>query len=74
VAQRFNSTVLPRQSDSFFGLPCASSKVRSGSRKGAEAMVSAANSPWASGAIFFATSTAAVQAVSPAGRFSPPKP
>ena len=38
VAQRLTSTVRPRQSDSFFGLPSASSKARSGSRR--------ARSPW----------------------------
>ena len=50
VAHRFTSTVRPRQSESFLGLPSASSKARSGSRSGAVAMVSAATSPCASGA------------------------
>ena len=52
VAHRFSSTVRPRQSESFFGLPLPSSKARSGICSGFVAMVRAATSPCASGAIF----------------------
>ena len=75
VAHRFTSTVRPRQSESFLGLPSASSKARSGSRNGTVAMVSAATSPCARGVRRRATSTAPRQAGSPAAlRFSPPIP
>src|SRR5258708_8673933 len=62
VAHRFTSTVRPRQSESFLGLPSASSKARSGSRSGALAMVSAATSPCAKGASLPASATAGRQA------------
>src|SRR6266478_3810036 len=42
VAHRLTSTVLPRHSESFRGLPSASSKARSGSRSGLVAMVNGA--------------------------------
>ncbi len=75
VAHRLTRTVRPRQSESFLGLPSASSKARSGSRNGVVAMVSAATSPCASGASLAARSTAPRQAGSPAAlRFSPPIP
>src|SRR3569832_2568882 len=75
VAQRFTSTVLPRQSESFLGLPSASSKARSGSLSGEVDMVSAATSPWASGEILRSRLTAPAQTESPdALRLSPPNP
>src|SRR5579864_7103991 len=75
VAHRFTSSVRPRHSESFLGLPSASSKARSGSFKGVAAMVSAATSPCASGAILLESLTAAAHAESsPALRLSPPNP
>ena len=75
VAHRFNRTVRPFQSDSFFALPSPSTNARSGIWTGLVAIVSAATSPFASGAIFFDNSSAEAQgAWASAARFSPAIP
>src|SRR6201747_1156342 len=75
VAHRFNRTVRPFQSDSFFATPSPSTNARSGICSGLVAIVTAATSPLASGAIFFDNSTAAPQGTSASAlRFSPATP
>src|SRR6185503_14749720 len=62
VAQRFSSTVRPRQSASDFAVPAPSLKVRTGKLFGALATETAETSPRTSGAIRRAVSTEALQA------------
>src|SRR6185369_10257297 len=62
VAQRFTSTVRPRQSASDLGVPLPSLKASTGRLFGALAIETAATSPWTSGVIRRAVSTEAWQA------------
>src|SRR4029079_1641915 len=78
VAQRFTSTVRPRQSASDLGVPLPSLKASSGRLFGALAIETAATSPDTSGVIRRAVSTEALQAGSgpalPVGRPTPYPP